>query len=181
MKNYFILHGTFGNNQENWFPWLEKQIVDCGGGRKCYNLNYPTPTNMNFESWSKILNQYKQSIDENTCFVCHSSSCVFVVKYCVENDIKIGKAIFVSGFNNYYFLDDFDKLNKDFYLVNAELFRNLCKERICIYSKNDPYVKFNALEKFADEIDAKKVVFENAGHFNADAGFLKFEDILKFL
>lgn len=30
MKNYFIIHGSFGNSQENWFPWLEKQII--GGG-----------------------------------------------------------------------------------------------------------------------------------------------------
>lgn len=30
MKNYFIIHGSFGNSQENWFPWLEKEL--SGGG-----------------------------------------------------------------------------------------------------------------------------------------------------
>ncbi len=23
MKNCFIIHGSFGNNRENWFGWLE--------------------------------------------------------------------------------------------------------------------------------------------------------------
>ena len=30
MKNYFIIHGSFGNSQENWFPWLEEQIKRGG-------------------------------------------------------------------------------------------------------------------------------------------------------
>lgn len=32
MKNYFIIHGSFGNSQENWFPWLEKKLTKNGGG-----------------------------------------------------------------------------------------------------------------------------------------------------
>ena len=26
MKNYFIIHGSFGNSKENWFPWLENEL-----------------------------------------------------------------------------------------------------------------------------------------------------------
>lgn len=33
MKNYFIIHGSFGSSQDNWFPWLEKKILTGGGGR----------------------------------------------------------------------------------------------------------------------------------------------------
>ncbi len=34
MKNYFIIHGTFGHNKENWFPWLETELKNQGGGMK---------------------------------------------------------------------------------------------------------------------------------------------------
>ena len=26
----FIIHGSFGNPGENWFPWLKIQLVNCG-------------------------------------------------------------------------------------------------------------------------------------------------------
>ena len=32
MKNFFIIHGAFGNSQENWFPWLERKLT--GGGNR---------------------------------------------------------------------------------------------------------------------------------------------------
>lgn len=32
MKNYFIIHGSFGSSGENWFPWLEETLVNIGGG-----------------------------------------------------------------------------------------------------------------------------------------------------
>ena len=26
MKNYIVLHGSFGSKDGNWFPWLEEQL-----------------------------------------------------------------------------------------------------------------------------------------------------------
>ena len=51
MKNYFIIHGTFGHNKENWFGWLEDELLKMGC--EVFNLNYPTPEGHNFENWSK--------------------------------------------------------------------------------------------------------------------------------
>jgi predicted alpha/beta hydrolase family esterase len=47
MRNYFIIHGTYGNNKENWFNWLENKLKSIGD---VYNLNYPTPNGQSFES-----------------------------------------------------------------------------------------------------------------------------------
>ena len=84
MKNCFIIHGTFGHNQENWFPWLEHELK-LRGGYEVFNLNYPTPEGQNFESWSRVLNRYKDKITDETVFICHSIGCVFLVKYCIHN------------------------------------------------------------------------------------------------
>lgn len=51
MKNYFIIHGTYGHNKENWFKWLEEQIKTKGFN--VYNFNYPTPDGQNFDNWSE--------------------------------------------------------------------------------------------------------------------------------
>ena len=175
MKNYFIIHGTYGHNKENWFGWLEQTLKSKGF--EVYNFNYPTPDGQNFENWSEVLNKVRDKITEDSVFICHSIGCVFLAKYCIINKIKIGKCIFVSGCNNYYFLEDFDKINKYMYTDKIQEFIPLCNERICIYSKDDPYIKLPVLQDFAKSIKAKEVVYNNAGHFNEKAGYTKFEDI----
>ena len=104
MKNYFIIHGTYGHNKENWFPWLEYELTKQGF--EVFNFNYPTPEGHNFENWSKVLDKAKDKITEESVFICHSIGCVFLAKYCIENNLRIGKVIFISGCNNYYFLEE---------------------------------------------------------------------------
>ena len=180
MKNYFIIHGTFGNNRENWFGWLENVLKEKGFA--VYNFNYPTPNGHNFENWSKVLSQARDEISEDSVFICHSSAPIFLIKYCLVNNIKIGKLVAVSGANNFKVgVPEFDNINKFMFVDDVSNFKNLCKERVCIYSKNDPYIKLEDLEDFAKSIDAKPVVYEDSGHFNESAGYTTFEDLLKFI
>ena len=179
MKNYFIIHGTYGHNKENWFGWLEDRLK--AQGFNVYNFNYPTPEGQNFKNWSNILDEVKDKITDESVFICHSIGCVFLAKYCITNNIKIGKCVFVSGCNNYYFIEEFDKINKYMYTNEIEKFIKLCKKRICIYSKDDPYIKLNALQDFSKSIKAKEMVYEHSGHFNEEAGYTKFEDLLELI
>ena len=180
MKNFFIIHGTFGHNRENWFGWLEDKLK--AENFEVYNFNYPTPDGHNFENWSKVLNQAKNKITEESVFICHSIAPIFLIKYCLSNNTKIGKLISVSGANNFSVgVAEFDDINKFMFVDDVSSFKTLCKERICFYSKNDPYVKLEALQNFAKSIEAKEVVYDDAGHFNASAGYTSFEDILKYL
>ena len=179
MKNYFIIHGTFGYAKENWFPWLENELT--AKGEIVFNFDYPTPENQDFLNWSAVLNKVKDKISENSIFICHSIGCVFLAKYCIENNIKIGKCIFVSGCNNYFAIEKFDKINKFMFTDRLDEFSKLCKTRICIYSKDDPYIPVSYLESFAKTIKAKSYVYENAGHFNSNSGYTTFPDILKLL
>lgn len=180
MKNYFIIHGTFGHNKENWFGWLENELKTKGFD--VYNFNYPTPKGHNFENWSKVLSQAKDKITEESVFICHSSAPIFLIKYCLTNNIKIGKLISVSGANNFKVgVPEFDDINKFMFVDDVSEFKNLCKERICFYSKNDPYINSKDLQDFAKSIEAKEIVYEMAGHFNASAGFTEFKDIENYL
>ncbi len=179
MKNYFIIHGTYGHNRENWFGWLEGRLKSKG--YDVYNFNYPTPEGHTFENWSAVLDQVRDKITEDSVFICHSIGCVFLAKYCIKNNIKIGKCIFVSGCNNYYFNEDFDKLNRHMYTDEIEKFIPLCRDRICIYAKDDPYIKLEALQDFAKSISAREIVYEKAGHFNEKAGYTSFDDLSRVL
>lgn len=180
MKNFFIIHGTFGNNKENWFGWLEQELVSKG--YEVFNFNYPTPEGQNFENWAKVLNKVKDKITSESVFICHSIAPIFIIKYCLTYNISIAKLISVSGANNFKVGNpEFDDINKFMFVSDAFKFIDLCKERICIFSKDDPYINYKTLQDFAKSIKAKEVVYDNAGHFNTTSGYTSFEDILKYV
>ena len=176
-KNYLILHGSFGSNEGNWFPWLKEQLEK--NNKKVLIPQMPVGVgNQNFENWSNVLN--KLDISENTVIIAHSIAPIFVCKYLITNQIKVKKLIFVCGFNNYLGIDsDFDAVNEPMFIDNFDDVKKYCKDIVCYYSDNDPYVKYDVEKAFADKLTDKQYVIKNGGHINAETGYTKFEEILK--
>ena len=55
-ENYVIIHGSFGSNEGNWFPWLKEQLETKE--KQVLVPQMPVGVgNQNFENWSNILNQ----------------------------------------------------------------------------------------------------------------------------
>lgn len=176
-ENYIILHGSFGSNQGNWFPWLKEQL-------ERNNKQVDTPQmpvgieNQNFESWSNILNTL--TINESTIIIAHSISPAFVCKYLITNKIHVKKLIFVCGFNNYFGINyEFDTVNRPMFLDNYYDVKNYCNDIVCFYSDNGPYVKFENEKEFADRLTKKQYIIKNGGHINSESGYTKFNEILK--
>ena len=184
MKYIFINHGYMGNTEENWFPWLKKEVEK---NIKCIIPNYPIDRDKHFyDYWKKELNRYLDYINEDTILIGHSSGCAFTIKYLIKNNIKINKLILVCGFNNYYSddINDFHNIvNKTFYVSDDELvkIKDLCNEIICIYGDNDPYIPQNVFKDLANKLEAKELIIHNGGHLNKEAGYDKFEEILKYI
>ena len=182
MKNYFIIHGSYGNPYKNWIPWLKRELSK----RKinCIVPNFPSPYKQDYESWNKILKAYLDIglITENTTFITHSLGGIFIAKFLIQNKVMIKKLITVSGFNHIKFEED-NSLYDSFYIDSKELktVEKYCYERICIYSDNDPYVPINEAENFANMINAKKLLIEQAGHFNEKSGYTEFKELLNYI
>ena len=179
MKNYFIIHGSFGNSKEHYLPWLKSELekeaeVIC--------LDFPIGVGkQNYESWSEKLNKYKDKINSDSVFIGRSIGPIFIVKYLTQNDLRISKLISVSGFNNYS-VDggDYDIVNKSMFVDDLVLenFKERCDKVVCFISENDPYVKLEALKDFSKIAD-KVINIKDGGHFNEDSGYLKFERLLE--
>lgn len=182
MKNYFIIHGSYGNPYKNWIPWLKRELSK----RKinCIVPNFPSPYKQDYESWNKILKAYLDIglITENTTFITHSLGGIFIAKFLIQNKVTIKKLITVSGFNHIKFEED-NSLYDSFYIDSKELktVEKYCYERICIYSDNDPYVPINEAENFANMINAKKLLIEQVGHFNEKSGYTEFKELLNYI
>ena len=179
MENYIILHGSFGSKDGNWFPWLKRKLEK----RNCHVDVPQMPVgigNQNYENWSMEFD--KLVINENTTIIAHSIAPVFVCKYLINNKKKVKKLIFVCGFNNYLGIDpDYDAVNEPMFIDNLEDVKKYCDNIICFYSDNDPYVKFDIEESFADSISNEQYIIKNGGHINEESGYTEFEEILKCL
>lgn len=70
-ENYIILHGSFGSNKGNWFPWLKEQLEN--NNKQVDVPQMPVGIDkQNFKSWSNILDKLK--INESTIIIAHSIS-----------------------------------------------------------------------------------------------------------
>jgi predicted alpha/beta hydrolase family esterase len=184
MTTYLLLHGSYGNVYENWLPWLFREL--SSDGHNCITPFFLSPQHQDFYTWSQLMNYYRGlgQITTDTVFIAHSSGCPFATKYLVSNSINIKALITVSGFNNFLSgMDDFDKINKPFFMEQDELrkVQNFVNQAFAFYSDNDPYLPKDILETFANSIGASPILVKGAGHFNADAGYLEFPEMLKVL
>lgn len=183
MKNYFLIHGSFGNPFVNWIPSLRKEIENRNF--EVYTPDFPTGVNyQNFDNWNRVLKTYLVAglLNENTIIFAHSIAPAFVCKFLIENKIKVKKLIFVCGFNNYFGInEEYDTVNKTMYLDNLKDVKDYCDDIICYYSKNDPYVKYEAEKDFADILTDNQTVIDNGGHLNSESGYTEFEELLKHL
>ena len=182
MKNYFVIPGLGRGPNDYWYRFVEKTVVDRG--YKCYVPEFPPIEQTIYPNWKKAFDKYKKFINKDTVIVTHSIGSIFIVKYLMENNLKIEKFIGVVSFNEKNpnsAHPDWEERNSTFFVNNLGAFKNYAKERICFYSPTDIY-DFNVLDRFATAVDAKKVIIQNAGHFTAVTGYDKeFKEIVEYL
>lgn len=180
MINYLLIHGSFGSPFSNWLPWLRTELENKN--LEIYTPDFPIGVGyQNYNNWSNLLKTYVTAgiLNENTTIIAHSIAPVFVCKFLIENKIKVKKIISVCGFNNYFGInEEYDTVNKTMYLDNIIEIKNYCHDIICFYSKNDPYVKYEAEKEFAS-IATKEIVIASGGHLNSESGYVEFKELLE--
>ena len=183
MTNYILIHGSFGSPFVNWFPYLRKELENQG--KIVYTPDFPTGVGyQTYENWEKLLKCYVDFglLNENTIIFAHSIAPIFVCKFLVENKITVKRLVFVCGFNNYLGIDEeYDTVNESMYFNNLKDIKKYCKDIICFYTKNDPYVKYEKEKEFADTITNKQIIIEDGGHLNTDSGYQEFKELLKYI
>ena len=183
MTNYILIHGSFGSPFVNWFPYLRKELENQE--KIVYTPDFPTGVGyQTYENWEKLLKCYVDFglLNENTIIFAHSIAPIFVCKFLVENKITVKRLVFVCGFNNYLGIDEeYDTVNESMYFNNLKDIKKYCKDIICFYTKNDPYVKYEKEKEFADTITNKQIIIEDGGHLNTDSGYQEFKELLKYI
>jgi len=184
MKNALVIHGAYGNNQDNWIPWLVQNLAQQGYAVTA--PNFPTPEHQNLTAWLQVINELQYNFNNETVIIGHSIACAFMLSILEQHTVK--QAIFVAGF-----IDDlttpefdatqFDTINTTFYAkqFNWEAINNNTKNITIIHSDNDPYVPLWHAEKIGTQLNVKPLIIPGGGHFGSREGCVEFPELLEVI
>lgn len=176
MATVFIIHGVEGHPEENWFPWLKAELEKRGN--KVIVPQFPTPEGQTLENWLAILKTHEADLTPETILVGHSLGGSFILnvleRYPVKAAFLVACVFGVLG-------NAFDEGMKTFAQHEFDwptLLAN-CPHFEIFHSDNDPYIKLEKAEDLSRHLKTTVTLVPGAAHFNASAGFTRFELLLE--
>ncbi|MFA7286244.1 MAG: alpha/beta hydrolase [Patescibacteria group bacterium] len=178
-KRVFIIHGWEGSPDNHWFPWLKRELES-----RDYVViasQFPGEQHPVLAMWLTELSRIVGEVDSETYFVGHSLGCITILKYLetVPVGTNVAGAILVAGFISSLGIPEIE--NFIAVPVDAMRIRAACSKIVAFQSTNDDFVSLAHGEVLRDELGAKLVVVENAGHFCAEDGYESFPSLLEKL
>ncbi len=178
MANIFIIHGAYGNPEENWFQWLKSELEKSG--HQVYVPKFPTPENQGLAQWLEIIKGYSLEINAETIFIGHSVGAPFILNIISKKNMPIKAAYLVAGFVSDLNIESIKEINSSFLNnFNWTQIKENCKNFIIFNSDNDPYVPIAKAGELAEHLSVAPIIIAGAGHFNEAAGYTKFDLLLQ--
>jgi predicted alpha/beta hydrolase family esterase len=176
-RQLIIIHGTGGEPNENWFPWLASKAREAG----CEVVvpQFPTPDGQTPSSWLTHLDNAVGSLGPKTTLVGHSLGCALILRALERPGERIEASIFASGFIGELNNPDFDPLNAPFF-VDAFDWTTISQRAGAVEVFNgddDPYVPLEKGRELASLLNAEPTVISKGGHLNTAAGFAEFPQL----
>ncbi len=175
MANFILIHGTGGNPDEAFYPWLRKELEKKG--HNVYTPFFQTPIGQSLGNWTEEFKPYGQYVNEETVFVGRSIGPAFILRLLEESKTSVKAAFLIAGFcsdlgvHQYRpFIETF--IDKPF---NWEKIRGMCKKFFVYHSDNDTIVQLEKGRELARKLRTRVRLVEGAKHF----GFKKFNLLLK--
>lgn len=178
MRNVLIFHGTGGYPEENWFPYLKEELekLDC----KVFIPQFPNPREGHtIEDWFNVLKDYQGYINEETILIGHSLGGLFLLRVLEKLKQPIAGAFFVAtsvGVKPIKYFESDEKFCG--FKFEWEKIRCAAKYFKVYHSDNDSYISLGNGEKLAKELSVDLTFIPNAGHLNAESGYIKFPQLL---
>ncbi len=158
MKKVYIIHGWGANSNEDWFPWLKKELKNKGFD--VYVPDMPNTETPILEEWVSYLSRQIGTLDEQTYLVGHSIGCQTILRYLETKEEEIiAKPWEETPIN-------FDKIK-----TKAKF--------VVILSDNDEVVDISNADVFEKKLGAEVIIQKGKGHFNKSDGVTKVPIVLE--
>jgi predicted alpha/beta hydrolase family esterase len=95
-RNAIIFHGTGGNPDIAWYPWLARRLADRG-----YTVEVPHYPGVNAEPIDTFLPKVlaNHRFDEDTVLVGHSGGAALLLALLEHLDVTVAQAVLVAGYS----------------------------------------------------------------------------------
>lgn len=178
MSTFFIFHGTGGYPEENWFPWMKRELE--ARGHRVFVPQFPTPENQTPEAWFEVFNRYKNEVDEDTTLIGHSlgGTFLFLVLEQLERPLKaafiVAAPTGILPIKNYATDKPFLEKPFDWAKIRAN-----ARRFFVFQSDNDPFMTPLNGQDSAKNLHTELITVPGAGHFNTAAGYTRFDLLLE--
>lgn len=172
MKNVLILHGTFSDHNNNWFPWLKSELENRG-----YKVIIPDLPFSKIPDQQELLDAIFLNpqivFNKDTIIIGHSGGATLAVRILekLPSTVCINKTILISGAYTMGRLPEHFKYKES--LINHpfdwEKIKNSSKSFCYICSDNDPYSCGQEESQLAQKNLGGDIIFKSGeGHFNLE-------------
>lgn len=173
MKRVFIVHRWSGGPNDDWRPWLRKELEKLD--YQVFVPDMPDTEIPVIEKWVSHLAEVVGKSDPDTYFIGHSIGCQTILRYLETINNPVGGAVFVAGWFDLENLEDGEvkEIAKPWIETpnNIEKVKMVLPKSTLIISDNDPYGAFETNKQKFAELGTNIVVLHNAGHITGDDGF----------
>lgn len=178
MSDIVIIHGTMGNPEGNWFPWLSSQLKKQG--HHVYVPHFPTPDGQTADAWCGVLRDQAPVFDENTILIGHSIGATFLLHILATLVQPVKASFFISPVMGVINNAEYDTLNASFIAPDWQWnqLRSVAGWTGIMHGLDDPYVPMAHPKILAKGLNIGVNWVENGGHLNAESGYTQFSELL---
>jgi len=173
-RRVLILHGWGGSDAPHWQAELA-----CEAARNYGTVSFPLLDNCHFPSKNRWMRQVKTIVNDFNpdVVVCHSLANTLWLWLCEEGEIEeVGNLYMVAPPS----LHTREETIRTFF--PAPLPASLkAGSAAMIVSDNDPYITADEAKMIAAHFQIPLTIIENAGHFNVESGYGKWDYIEKLV
>lgn len=182
MKKAVLLHGTDGSTQDQWFPWLNRELELAG-----YSVFSPelpeshTPSRIKYEDFLKSSGwDFKDNI-----LIGHSSGATTILNLCMTDWLpKLKAVVMIGSFLNqdlvkkaqWYEKGQFDDLFRDNY--NIKKIKKKSDNFIFVHGSDDPYCSIDDARNLCDKLNGEFITIKRGHHLGGDSGIFEIPQII---
>ncbi len=180
MKNAIILHGTNGSSQENWFPWLKKELEALE--YQVWVPDLPGANEPNIQRYNEFLMKNKPfELAEETILVGHSSGAVAILGLleALPENSKIHGAFLVGAFKDNLARPDLTPLFKK--PLDFEAIKSRSGVFVFVHSDDDPYCPLDHAKFLSEKVGGRLVIIPGQKHFSISTSGQEYNQFPKLL
>lgn len=183
VKKALILHGTDGNHNENWFPWIKNELELRGF--TVWSPDLPQANKPSIKRYCKfLLDEKKWKFDQDTILVGHSSGAVAILGLLQQlpKDVSVDTCYLIGAFKDDLGWESLSDLFEDHY--DFDLIKTKAKQFFFIHSDNDPYCPLEHAEFLSKELGGVLLKKKGQKHFSVGTmgkQYEEFPDLLNLI